>query len=151
VDSDRTNVVTKHTSVSDAQNVSIAPTEDQLASVSNHVQVLTKPLTTLSTSGSAHNAADQTTRSVSTNHSSSSPPTSFAAPIPNENLPTPINLSDVIAQTDIELRRLGWSTEEGREFLEQTYSKRSRHELSEEELIQFLCHLESLPPSEKKI
>lgn len=60
-------------------------------------------------------------------------------------LPPPINLSDVIAQTDIELRRLGWSVETGREYLESTYDKRSRHELTEEELIQFLCHLESLP------
>lgn len=61
------------------------------------------------------------------------------------SLPAPINLSDVIAQTDIELRRLGWTVETGREYLEQTYNKRSRHELSEEELIQFLCYLEGLP------
>jgi hypothetical protein len=71
-------------------------------------------------------------------------PQTTAAPIATEALPAPINLSDVIAQTDIELRRLGWSVEAGREYLEQTYQKRSRHELSEEELIQFLCHLESL-------
>jgi hypothetical protein len=66
-------------------------------------------------------------------------------PIPVAALPAPINLSDVIAQTDIELRRLGWSVETGRDYLEQTYNKRSRHELSEEELIQFLCYLEGLP------
>jgi hypothetical protein len=71
-------------------------------------------------------------------------PEATVAPIPSEALPAPINLSDVIAQTDIELRRLGWSVETGREYLEQAYQKRSRHELSEEELIQFLCHLESL-------
>ncbi|MEM6436848.1 MAG: hypothetical protein AAF773_23800, partial [Cyanobacteria bacterium P01_D01_bin.115] len=65
-------------------------------------------------------------------------------PIDPAVLPAPINLSDVIAQTDIELRRLGWSVETGRDYLEKTYDKRSRHELSEEELIQFLCHLESL-------
>ncbi|MDB9528109.1 hypothetical protein PN498_19105 [Oscillatoria sp. CS-180] len=63
-------------------------------------------------------------------------------------LPAPINLSDVIAQTDIELRRLGWSVETGREYLERNYNKRSRHELSEEELIQFLCYLESLSESQ---
>ncbi|MEM9768168.1 MAG: hypothetical protein AAF892_09845, partial [Cyanobacteria bacterium P01_D01_bin.71] len=71
-------------------------------------------------------------------------PEAAIAPIAPDALPAPINLSDVIAQTDIELRRLGWSVETGREYLEQTYQKRSRHELSEEELIQFLCHLESL-------
>ena len=68
-------------------------------------------------------------------------------PIDPAVLPAPINLSDVIAQTDIELRRLGWSVETGRDYLEKTYDKRSRHELSEEELIQFLCHLESLSES----
>jgi hypothetical protein len=73
------------------------------------------------------------------------PPTAHDEPISAAHLPAPINLSDVIAQTDIELRRLGWTVEMGREYLEQTYDKRSRHELSEEELIQFLCHLESLP------
>ncbi|MEM9769710.1 MAG: hypothetical protein AAF892_17750 [Cyanobacteria bacterium P01_D01_bin.71] len=71
-------------------------------------------------------------------------PEAAIAPIAPAALPAPINLSDVIAQTDIELRRLGWSVETGREYLEHTYQKRSRHELSEEELIQFLCHLESL-------
>lgn len=69
-------------------------------------------------------------------------------PIDLAALPAPINLSDVIAQTDIELRRLGWSVETGRDYLEKTYDKRSRHELSEEELIQFLCHLESLSESQ---
>lgn len=66
------------------------------------------------------------------------------SPISPAALPAPINLSDVIAQTDIELRRLGWTVETGRDYLEKTYNKRSRHELSEEELIEFLCHLESL-------
>ena len=69
-------------------------------------------------------------------------------PIDLAALPAPINLSDVIAQTDMELRRLGWSVETGRDYLEKTYDKRSRHELSEEELIQFLCHLESLSESQ---
>ena len=72
-------------------------------------------------------------------------------PIPASALPAPINLSDVIAQTDIELRRLGWSVEVGREYLGKTYNKRSRHELSEEELIQFLCHLEGLPAPQATI
>lgn len=60
-------------------------------------------------------------------------------------LPAPVNLSDVIAQTDIELRRLDWSVAEGREYLTQTYNKRSRHDLTDEELLTFLLYLESLP------
>ncbi|MEO0984160.1 MAG: hypothetical protein AAFY20_01280 [Cyanobacteria bacterium J06639_14] len=64
-------------------------------------------------------------------------------PVP-DMLPDPVNLSDVIAQTDVELRRLGWSVADGREYLESTYNKRSRHDLTDEELLAFLLHLESL-------
>ncbi|MGD1907647.1 MAG: hypothetical protein ACFB0C_16895 [Leptolyngbyaceae cyanobacterium] len=60
-------------------------------------------------------------------------------------MPAPIDLSDVIAQTDVELKRLAWSVKDGRDYLEQTYSKRSRHDLTDEELLAFLLHLESLP------
>ena len=61
------------------------------------------------------------------------------------NLPAPINLSDVIAQTDVELRRLNWSVTDGRDYLTHTYGKRSRHDLTDEELLAFLLHLEALP------
>ncbi|MFH7024577.1 MAG: hypothetical protein ACHBN1_04055 [Heteroscytonema crispum UTEX LB 1556] len=57
----------------------------------------------------------------------------------------PVDLSDVIAKTDIELRRLGWSPEQGREYLIKTYNKRGRTLLTEEELHSFLKHLESQP------
>jgi hypothetical protein len=63
------------------------------------------------------------------------------APVP---LPAPVDLSDVIAQTDVELQRLGWSVGQGRDHLETTYGKRSRHDLSDEELLEFLLYLESL-------
>lgn len=63
---------------------------------------------------------------------------------PINNLASPVNLSDVIAQTGVELRRLGWSVADGREYLEEAYGKRSRHDLTDEELIAFLMHLESL-------
>ncbi|MBE9100438.1 hypothetical protein [Vacuolonema iberomarrocanum] len=56
-----------------------------------------------------------------------------------------VDLSDVIAQTDIELRRLSWTNVQGREYLEQTYGKRSRQELSELELYEFLSYLEEQP------
>ena len=57
----------------------------------------------------------------------------------------PVDLSDIMAQTDVELRRLGWSVGKGREYLEKTYGKRSRHELTDEELLAFLLYLETLP------
>lgn len=57
----------------------------------------------------------------------------------------PVDLSDVIAKTDVELQRLGWTPEQGREHLIQTYGKRGRTLLTEEELHGFLKYLESQP------
>ncbi|MGB5974200.1 MAG: hypothetical protein WBG38_12830 [Nodosilinea sp.] len=54
-----------------------------------------------------------------------------------------IDLSDIIAQTDVELQRLGWDVNKGREFLEKTYGKRSRHDLTDDELLEFLLYLET--------
>lgn len=59
--------------------------------------------------------------------------------------PEPEDLSDIIAQTDVQLRRIGWSAKEGREFLEQRFSKKSRHQLNEAELREFLRHLKQQP------
>jgi hypothetical protein len=58
---------------------------------------------------------------------------------------SPVDLSDIIAQTDVELRRLGWTVGQGREFLEKTYGKRSRHDLTDQELLEFLLYLETQP------
>ncbi|WP_071188622.1 hypothetical protein [Trichormus sp. NMC-1] len=57
----------------------------------------------------------------------------------------PVNLSDVIAQTDVQIERLGWTKEQGREFLKKTYGKLGRSLLSEEELLDFLNYLKSQP------
>lgn len=57
-----------------------------------------------------------------------------------------IDLSDIIAQTDVELQRLGWGVNQGREFLEKTYGKRSRHDLTDDELLEFLLFLETQSP-----
>lgn len=70
---------------------------------------------------------------------------SSAAAIALENYSTsayPVDLSDVIAQTDVELTRLGWTPVQGREYLEKTYGKRSRQQLTDEELMSFLLYLE---------
>jgi hypothetical protein len=53
--------------------------------------------------------------------------------------------SDVIARTNVELRRLNWTSEQGRKFLEEAYGKRSRSLLSEAELLEFLQYLEQQP------
>ena len=57
----------------------------------------------------------------------------------------PVDFSDVIAKTSIELKRLQWSNEKGREYLKTAYGKVSRQRLTDEELLDFLHHLESLP------
>lgn len=58
---------------------------------------------------------------------------------------TPIDFSDVIARTNVELKRLGWTNQQGRDYLVQTYGKRSRQLLTDDELLDFLKHLESEP------
>ncbi|GAB1538338.1 hypothetical protein NUACC21_09970 [Scytonema sp. NUACC21] len=57
----------------------------------------------------------------------------------------PVDLSDVIAQTDVQIQRLGWTKEQGREHLKKTYNKIGRTLLTEEELLDFLRFLESQP------
>lgn len=57
----------------------------------------------------------------------------------------PIDLSDAIARTSVELKRLTWSNQQGREYLLRTYGKRSRQDLSVEEMLEFLTYLESQP------
>ncbi|MEA5512346.1 hypothetical protein VB715_21465 [Crocosphaera sp. UHCC 0190] len=56
-----------------------------------------------------------------------------------------LDFSDIIARSNAELKRLKWTTDQGREYLLKTYGKRSRQVLSDEELLEFLHHLESLP------
>ncbi|WP_069791940.1 hypothetical protein A5482_008830 [Cyanobacterium sp. IPPAS B-1200] len=54
-----------------------------------------------------------------------------------------VDFSQVIDQTTIELKRLGWTQEEGKKYLLETYGKKSRHLLSDEELIEFLTYLQT--------
>lgn len=53
--------------------------------------------------------------------------------------------SPEIAKTDLELKRLGWTKQQGIDHLQKTYGKRSRHYLTEDELLDFLHYLECLP------
>ena len=51
----------------------------------------------------------------------------------------------LLEQTTQQMQRVGWTTEEGKEFLQITYACRSRKHLSEHQLRDFLEHLRSLP------
>ena len=59
-----------------------------------------------------------------------------------------VNLVDAIAKTSVEMHRLGWDTNQGRQHLQFTYGKRSRGELTDDELLDFLQFLEKQPNTE---
>ena len=50
-----------------------------------------------------------------------------------------------IAETTVEIKRLNWSTQQGRDFLEQQYNKRARSQLTNDELLDFLHYLKAQP------
>ncbi len=56
-----------------------------------------------------------------------------------------LDLSDAIAQIGMEIDRIGWTKKQGSAYLQQTYSKRTRAELTETELFGFLSYLKSMP------
>ena len=57
----------------------------------------------------------------------------------------PADNSDLLAETDVEVKRLGWSNEQGRQFLKERYQKASRRLLNEVELLDFYSYLKSQP------
>jgi hypothetical protein len=57
------------------------------------------------------------------------------------------DLSSLIAFTDVEMERVGWSKQEGREYLKRTYRKSTRQKLDVDELLDFLNYLKALPSS----
>ncbi len=79
------------------------------------------------------------------NVATSTPTTSPEVPEMPVSAAEPLEFSEIIARSDVEMKRLGWTKVQGREYLIQTYGKRSRQVLSDEELLEFLYYLESLP------
>ncbi|HEY9752839.1 MAG TPA: hypothetical protein V6C46_07800 [Coleofasciculaceae cyanobacterium] len=59
--------------------------------------------------------------------------------------PEPIDLSELIALTDVEMERVGWSKKRGQTHLKQAYGRQTRAELDEAELLEFLHYLRALP------
>jgi hypothetical protein len=51
----------------------------------------------------------------------------------------------LIAQTDIYLAQLNWTQEQGRQYLLQKYGKRSRQQLTDTELLDFIDFLKLQP------
>ncbi|HEY9647184.1 MAG TPA: hypothetical protein V6C88_12480 [Chroococcidiopsis sp.] len=80
------------------------------------------------------------------------PPSSLSSP-PSDSAPASgdataersVDLSEVLAQIDVQMMRLGWTKRQGRDHLKQTYGKSTRSELDVDELFDFLHHLEQQP------
>ncbi len=80
-------------------------------------------------------------------------PTDYGVPSSSDPAQTPaqvtssgsVDLSDAIAQTTIEIKRLGWTNDQGRNHLKQTYGVPSRSLLSEDQLFDFLTYLKNQP------
>jgi hypothetical protein len=68
---------------------------------------------------------------------------SAAKPTISPPEPAPLDLSDIIAQTSVELKRLGWNESQGRSHLQRAYGKRSRQQLTDDELLDFLHYLQA--------
>jgi hypothetical protein len=69
----------------------------------------------------------------------------IAPSMPSHSDNEPDDLSSLIAQTDVEMDRIGWTKLEGRDYLKQTYGKATRQRLEVDELLDFLNHLKALP------
>lgn len=56
-----------------------------------------------------------------------------------------VDLSELIAQTNVEMKRIGWMAKQGQDYLQRTFGKRSRQQLDDEELAEFLEFLKNQP------
>jgi hypothetical protein len=73
-------------------------------------------------------------------HRQTAKPNSF---IPEEMTePLSPNFQELINQTNAQMQRLGWTEAQGREHLQKYYGRRSRLQLTEEELDNFLLFLQ---------
>lgn len=61
------------------------------------------------------------------------------------NLSGLVDHSELIARIGVSIKRLGWNNKQGSDYLQRTYGKKTRHDLTDEELLEFLEYLESLP------
>jgi hypothetical protein len=125
---------------SDSPALSFPTPEQQLSWLDTDPPLPTQPGGT-----SQHKGRQRSQRSLSPRESSQSEVS------PQQPMAAPIDLSEVIAQTDVELKRLGWTHVQGRRHLEKTYSKRSRQHLTDAELIEFLDYLSAQPANGKTV
>ena len=63
----------------------------------------------------------------------------------------PVDLSDAISKIDVEMERLSWTKTQGRDYLVRTFDKKSRQQLTNDELLQFLSHLKAQPTPHRQV
>ncbi|TYQ27126.1 hypothetical protein [Pseudanabaena sp. UWO310] len=114
------------------EHVYYAPSEPAPNAISSPHE---NPSETVTTSRSSHPTTNPTTIK------SSSP----------QIAPEPIDLSDPISKIDVEMERLNWTKAQGRDYLVRTFDKKSRQQLSNDELLQFLSYLRSLPTPNRQL
>ena len=56
----------------------------------------------------------------------------------------PMDFNDIKRLTDKHIRRLGWTKDQGKNYLQAKYGKRSRLHLTDKQLLDFLYYLSSL-------
>ncbi len=129
--SDLTN---SHPSNGDAQNISAQPSP-------------TQPVDLPDRSSLSPSVGTDSAISPSSAHPQRPAPTPKLHPTPATAFPVDnFDRSDDIAKILVEMKRIGWSREQGRDHLRKVYGKETRQELSDEELLDFLSFLESQSP-----
>ena len=68
----------------------------------------------------------------------------IAEPLVTET-PAEFDFNQIRHKIDLEMKRLSWTKEQGRDYLLSTYGKRSRLHLTDDELLEFWHYLETLP------
>ncbi len=90
-------------------------------------------------------AKEQYSNPLAENNITSQLPTSNVNLNPESEATETIDFNEIKQKTDIEIKRLGWTKDDGREFLKTRYGKRSRLHLTDEQLLEFLRYLEKEP------
>jgi hypothetical protein len=89
-----------------------------------------------------------TTPAKTRSKKASAPPVEAPPPeTPSEDA-APLSVTDIIPLINMELKRLNWSREQGRDYMVALYNKRASSLLSDEELFGLLQHLRDEPGAE---
>lgn len=72
------------------------------------------------------------------------PPEPLSEEVASSSPSEQLDFNEIRHKIDLEMKRLSWTKEQGRDYLLSTYGKRSRLHLLDDELLEFLHYLENL-------